>query len=88
MTTEGRRDEKKQVIHIPIAIFVMAVGIFIALVSTVYALTLQPIRDNESSLQNQITDIQNASLSSGNDITNIKINVALICNALKINCKQ
>ena len=84
--------EEDNMIHIPKWVVPVIIGIFFSLVGTVYALTLAPLHQEDSTLQSQITDVSGKydSLNSNvnSSITNIQINVGKICQALHINCIQ
>ncbi len=81
-------DSEHKSIRIPLAILAIAIGIFLSLLGTVYALTLQPLRDADAQAQMQIASIQQKNVVYDAQLSKMSANILLICNVQGVKCVQ
>ncbi len=78
----------KKSVRIPLTNLAVVIGIFLSLIGTVYALTLQPLRDADAQAESQIVSIQNKNVGYDSQLSKMSANILLLCNANGVKCIQ
>lgn len=85
---QEEKDKAKQILHVPLTIVVLVTTIFLGLVGTVYALSIENLKETDTEVKSDIENLKTSDQQQIVGIGSMGRNIARLCQALKVDCEK